>query len=302
MSCRSSATLASVFFVLTTTLTSASPALRRRDVFDNAVDSPDGLIAHLQHLGELLYRFPDNETGLKVAQWHEGMDMNPEELGSYVEGDILFPPTQGRNGLKADSARWPNGVVPFMVSPYFNAQQQRLIYEAMDDYHKYTCIRFKPYTGQENDYIRITAGNTGCWSSVGRIGGRQDVNLQVPGCVTKKGTVVHELMHAVGFLHEQSRYERDGYVYILWQNILNGHSGNFEKASRGTTDAFGVGYDYDSVMHYSKNAFSKNGQPTIVPIGNSRIELGQREGFSKRDIQKIRRMYKCSRRRRRQYY
>jgi len=92
----------------------------------------------------------------------------------------------------------------------------------MDDYHKYTCIRFKPYTGEESDYIRITAGNTGCWSSVGRIGGRQDVNLQVPGCLTQKGTVIHELMHAVGFLHEHSRYERDDYVDILWDNISNG--------------------------------------------------------------------------------
>lgn len=44
-----------------------------------------------------------------------------------------------------------------------------------------------------------------------------------------------------------------------------GHSNNFEKASRATTDAFGVGYDYGSVMHYSSTAFSKNGLPTIVP-------------------------------------
>ncbi|XP_032691513.1 zinc metalloproteinase nas-4-like isoform X1 [Odontomachus brunneus] len=302
-----------LLFVLTT---SAWP-FRRRDVFDNAVDDPDGLIAHLQHLGESLYGLPDNETGFKVAQWHENMDVNPEELGNYAEGDILFPPVFGRNGLKADSARWPNGVIPYMISPYFNAQQQKLIYDAMEDYHRYTCIKFKPYRGEESDYIRITAGNSGCWSSVGRIGGRQDVNLQVPGCVTKKGTVIHELMHAVGFLHEQSRYERDDYVSILWQNILNGHGGNFEKASKETTDAFGVGYDYGSVMHYSSKAFSKNGQPTIIPrserptgilgiIGdifqeNSRQEIGQRDGFSKRDIQKIRRMYRCNKRRRSQY-
>lgn len=103
-----------------------------------------------------------------------------------------------------------------------DAQQQKLIYDAMEDYHRYTCIRFKKYAGEESDYIRITAGNSGCWSSVGRIGGRQDLNLQVPGCVTKKGTVIHELMHTVGFLHEQSRYERDDYVTIMWQNILNG--------------------------------------------------------------------------------
>lgn len=92
----------------------------------------------------------------------------------------------------------------------------------MEEYRKYTCIKFKPYNGEESDYIRITAGTTGCWSSVGRIGGRQDVNLQVPGCVTKIGTVIHELMHAVGFFHEQSRYERDEYVTIKWNNIMKG--------------------------------------------------------------------------------
>nr|XP_012146511.1 PREDICTED: zinc metalloproteinase nas-13-like isoform X4 [Megachile rotundata] len=247
---------------------------RRRDVLDNSVDSPDGVIAHLQHFGPMLYGFPDNETGAIVATWHEGWDRNPEELGNYAEGDILFPLQLGKNGIRAESARWPGGVVPYMISPYFNeqtmyalmqyTQQRNLIFDAMEDYHKYTCIKFKPYTGEESDYIRITAGNSGCWSSVGRIGGQQDVNLQVPGCLVKKGTVIHELMHAVGFLHEQSRFERDEYVTIQWQNILNGHTGNFAKASKQTTDAFGVGYDYGSVMHYSANAFSKNGQPTIV--------------------------------------
>ncbi|XP_043264711.1 zinc metalloproteinase nas-13-like [Colletes gigas] len=270
----------------------------RRDVLDNSVESPDGVIAHLQHFGAALYRVPDNATGEIVANWHEGWDRNPEELGSYAEGDILFPPQLEKNGLKAESARWPGGVVPYMLSPYFNAQQRKLINDAMNDYHKYTCIKFKPYNGEESDYVRITAGNSGCWSSVGRLGGRQDVNLQVPGCLVKKGTVIHELMHAIGFLHEQSRYERDDFVSIHWNNILNGHSGNFEKASRQTTDAFGVGYDYGSVMHYSANAFSRNGQPTIVPRGVSKIELGQRDGFSKRDIQKIRKMYKCNKRRR----
>lgn len=42
-----------------------------------------------------------------------------------------------------------------------------------------------------------------------------------------------------------------------------GTENNFEKASPHSTSAFGVGYDYGSVMHYSSYAFSKNGQATI---------------------------------------
>lgn len=83
--------------------------------------------------------------------------------------------------------------------------------------------------------------------------------------MTKIGTVLHELMHACGFLHEQNRSERDTYITINWRNVKAGTENNFEKASASTTSAFGVGYDYGSVMHYSANAFSKNGQPTIVP-------------------------------------
>lgn len=46
-------------------------------------------------------------------------------------------------------------------------------------------------------------------------------------------------------------------------NIL-GHETNFNKADPDKTQGFGVPYDYKSVMHYSKTAFSVNGQPTIV--------------------------------------
>ncbi|XP_011164234.2 zinc metalloproteinase nas-4 [Solenopsis invicta] len=313
MLCRRLVTLAWTLLALIT-LTSAWPAFRKRDRdarrFDNFEESFDVLSAYLNNFRRSFYGFPSNETGKKVAEWRKSMDVNPEELGEYMEGDILFPPITRRNGLRKIYAQWPNGVVPFIISPYFNAQQRQLIYDAMEHFHKFTCIRFKQYTGEESDFIRITSSNTGCWSAVGRIGGPQDINLQVPGCMVKIGTVIHEFMHTLGFLHEQSRWDRDEFVDILWDNIVRGREHNFNKSTKEITTTFGVGYDYGSVMHYSSTAFSINNQSkTIVPKkklnssifdlisgifqDNNEVKLGQREGLSKKDILKIRRMYKC---------
>lgn len=97
--------------------------------------------------------------------------------------------------------------------------QLNLIYAAIKDYEKYTCLRLKPRTN-EKDYVKIVSDNTGCWSNIGRIGGEQTINLQIPGCVTKKGTVIHEIMHAAGFWHEHTRDDRDNYVTINFENIL----------------------------------------------------------------------------------
>lgn len=80
----------------------------------------------------------------------------------------------------------------------------------------YTVIKLK-YC-----YCIVIFDCAGCWSSVGRIGGRQELNLQSPGCLTKKGTVEHEMMHALGFLHEQNRWERDKHVTVNYDNVQDG--------------------------------------------------------------------------------
>ena len=54
-------------------------------------------------------------------------------------------------------------------------------------------------------------------SHVGRRGGQQDVTIG-HGC-TRLGTCQHELLHALGTIHEQSRPDRDDHVTIVWDNI-----------------------------------------------------------------------------------
>lgn len=170
---------------------------------------------------------------------------------------------------------------------------QDLINRAINEFHTKTCLKFIPRRSNDKDFISIASGSTGCWSSVGRIGGRQVVNLQSPDCTTLIGTVLHELSHAAGFMHEQNREERDGFVNIRYNNVEPDKRKNFEKSKSGEATGFGVGYDYGSVMHYSSVAFSINGKPTIDAKMKTNEVMGQRNGFSRKDIEKINKMYKC---------
>ena len=68
---------------------------------------------------------------------------------------------------------------------------------------------------------------------------------------------MHELMHASGFWHEQSRADRDNHVTINWNNIKSGMEYNFLKYDLNRIDHLGASYDTCSVMHYGATAFAK---------------------------------------------
>lgn len=70
----------------------------------------------LTQYGRSIFGEPDSSTGDLLAKFNPNVEgANPEELGSYLEGDILMPLGQARNGLSATSARWPNAVIPYEI-------------------------------------------------------------------------------------------------------------------------------------------------------------------------------------------
>ncbi len=104
-------------------------------------------------------------------------------------------------------------------------------------------------------------------------------------------TIVHEIGHAVGFWHEHTRPDRDNYVDVLYDNIIPGYENNFEKIDPSDTDSHGVGYDYNSIMHYNKNYFTLfNGLDTLRAKDVS-IPLGLAVELSPLDIEQTNRLY-----------
>lgn len=143
--------------------------------------------------------------------------------------------------------------------------------------------------------LRITIfSGTGCFSKVGKQpAAKNQVSIKIPGCM-RKHVVIHEFLHALGFWHMQSSFDRDQYVKIRWENINEKNKHNFNKYSNVFISHFGTKYDIDSIMHYGSKYFSKNGEITIQtldPANQSRV--GQRARLSPGDTERINKMYKC---------
>jgi len=279
---------------------------------------PDGLPVgnpeelEVDQLGEPLDLADDGEASLVQEDLDpvevQDPEVDPIELAGAFEGDILLASEEqrrlindslvsgqsasARNAIRDTTKRWPNAVIPYTISGVFNGQERAFIAAAMREYHMKTCIKFMPRTNQRS-YIRIIRGQ-GCSSHVGRQGGAQQVSLG-QGCLRGKGTAIHEFMHAAGFWHEHSRYDRDNYVRINWNNILRGMAYNFNKYSWNEINLLGEPYDLSSIMHYNSKAFSKNGHNTIDVIKpNSTAVIGQTSGLSTTDIRKLNKLYSCT--------
>ncbi|CAL8089267.1 unnamed protein product [Orchesella dallaii] len=217
-----------------------------------------------------------------------------------VVDDMVITRDPSRAGMV--NAAWPNGEVPYSMAMTLTPQQRPMILQAMNELSAISCIKFRPATREDtyNIEFRNDPMNQGCSSYVGWQNRKnQPVQLST---MCSKGNAIHEVLHALGFFHEQTRDDRDEYVQIKFENISPGFENNFKKDGELYPDAetsyFDVPYNYDSIMHYGKTYFSKNGANTIEVLNNPDAvgrgdNVGQRDFISEGDMQMLRQKYDC---------
>jgi hypothetical protein len=188
---------------------------------------------------------------------------------------------------------WKSKNIPYLIHP--DLKNKEAVESAIDYFNRNTSIRFIPYSefsSPPEDTILFEPMpllEEHCLSYLGHIGGIQPIQL---GKDCKKQEILHELMHALGFIHEQSRTDRGSYIDILWDHIEKKYQPQFEIAPDSFTELVrGFGFDYHSVMLYSEYSFSINpGLPTLKSLTEQKI-LPEKNGLSEMDLKKIYHLY-----------
>ncbi|MFH1686124.1 MAG: M12 family metallopeptidase [bacterium] len=170
-----------------------------------------------------------------------------------IEGDIIVPEdfyeTQGKQAWRENSW-WPGGIVPYEFDTNVVSWQQDSMLAAMGVWENIAGVDFVPVTDEFN-HVHIQASSSVNNSQVGMTGlGEQIINIV---SWNRRITIVHELMHCLGFWHEQSRPARDLFVTIQIDSVQEGKEHNFD--IHGDAGEWGY-YDFTSLMHYGDCDFS----------------------------------------------
>lgn len=129
---------------------------------------------------------------------------------------------------------WKKGNIPFHIQPSLSNPER--IAQAVALFEG-TAVHLTPYNGEE-DAIVFEQGDKDCLSYVGKMGGKQPVWIS-PDC--KPDDIAHEILHALGFVHEQNRSDRDNYIEMHFDNIDERYADNFEKLPQDFMKVSGLG-------------------------------------------------------------
>jgi hypothetical protein len=207
-------------------------------------------------------------------------------------GDIILgkpdPEFQGSRGHAEVSAPqlWDKGEIPYVISP--DLPNPSRVEKAIEYFRQNTPVRFVPYQNHR-DALVFAPGTEHCMSNLGRTGGLQPIMLS-PGCQTQ--AIIHEIMHALGFVHEQSRSDRDQYVEVVWENIEEKYQPQFAIVPEILLEPLrGSPFDYRSIMLYEPTDFAiRPNVFTLKTRGSGPIAPVQ-HGLSEIDIERLNKLY-----------
>lgn len=223
---------------------------------------------------------------IKVSFGNKSFWLKGSRIGDTLiaEGDIAFRVhDKNLEAVGSSWSIWPVGADGYIQLPYVisnsYAHPER-IQAAIRMWENAVHIRFVPKTN-EPDFVEFVPSSRSTWSSLGRVGKRQTINLQ---SFRDSGSIAHEIGHTLGLYHEQARSNRDEFVKVSCPNNVQ-----FRIAFERDPYAVDYGpYNYYSIMHYgTSKCMQVRNRPANMPASIP----GQRDSITTTDALAIRQIY-----------
>lgn len=214
---------------------------------------------------------------------------------TYFLADIIFSkeqveamnqPATKAAAIKSYVKYWPNKVIPYyIVNKGFSSYQRSIIERALTTLESAAQIDFQQTSSTTSPclmfYPSLVAGSSS--SQVGKQNNGNTIYLDTT--VMGTSTVMHEVMHSLGFFHEHMRTDRDDYVIIHEENIDPRYTEDFQLFTEydGGSLGYNIGeFDYNSIMIYSSAMGATSQGYAMTKLDGSPIYQGTR--LSNKDI------------------
>ena len=194
------------------------------------------------------------------------LEIQTDDTGSFVQIDDMRFRVDDATTLGYIGRFWYSGSLVYELAPDVrqNVRKKSAFERAcnyLSDRSGLYCRERNTLADWDNNYVYVV-NDTSNHSIIGRVGGKQYMGLHN----WDLRTITHEILHAISWVHEQSRPDRGQYVDIHWENIQRGKKHNFKIFRNSDISS---PYDFRSIMHYTSDAFSsdKTGKAkTITPV------------------------------------
>lgn len=191
-------------------------------------------------------------------------------------------------GVWLSAMKWPRRTIPFEIDENMPRFLKDRIEGAINHYHQETQINLIRRTNEASYVFFKYNGNASCSSYIGRKCAWCKQVIRIPDWCSK-GSIIHEIGHALGLIHEQSRWDRGRYIKIHWTNIEQKNQSNFEIIPfiyRTYTS-----FNFKSIMMYGPYAFAiDKTKPTITKKDGSLYQI-QRKELSELDKKALAKIY-----------